>query len=164
MQTATKGQRVWVSILPARSASDGPRTAGTVEPIALVPGIVTEATIMTREVPGRQQPIQRAVQVLSFHRMPDGREFYREQGQGLIGLVARDTYAPVIDGPEDATMSRDWYLHLLAKVAESQGNIVLAPSEALLAAAVAEFGVHTEPEPDKATAKAKTGAQVPAFA
>lgn len=159
MQTATNGMRVWVSILPQRNPADGPRTAGTVEPIALVPGIVVDATPRDRQILGRAQPVQNAVEVISFHRLPSGREFYRKQGQGLIGLNHRDTYAPDIDGDTDAPISRDWLNTLLERVANSQDTIVTPPSDKLLADAIAQFGVQPESKA-KATNGKETGQEV----
>ncbi len=165
MNAATNGQRVWISILPPRNPTDGPRTAGAQEPIALVPGIVIDALARPREVLGRALPIQNAVDVISYHALPDGRTFTRRQAQGLLGLNPREHYCPSLDGPEDQPLSREWYGTLLERAAASTEAIVAKPSDKLLADAIAMFGVKpVEPKPIAAKPAAKKKqADAPAF-
>jgi hypothetical protein len=149
MQSTTRSQRVWVSILPKRDPNQPIRPAHTVEPEWVVPGIVLDPTPLTRAIPGRVNPVTNAVDVLSFHRLEDGREFYRHQAQGLVGLNPRNMYAPDIDGPEDVPLTIGWHRTLLSYVADNQQNIVNQPNEDVMARAEAMFGAK---QPQKETA------------
>lgn len=146
MQSVRQFDRVWIAILPKQEAGDGPRVAGGQAPVALVPGWVTNADVRTRPVPrrGGERMIQNSVVVVSFHRLPDGREFYRRQAQGLLGLYPRDVYVPAIDGPVDERPSTEWIAELGDRIAASADNLVTGPSEDLLAAAAAEYGATQE--------------------
>ncbi len=163
MQSTFKGQRVWISILPPRGEFEAPRTAGTTQPIALVPGIpddiakvragiVVDANITTLTVFGRT--IYRAVEVLSVHRVPGRPEYTKHQAQGILGLSERDTYAPAIDGPQDIPLDNEWYQVLLARAEASNESIVAKPTSAVLAAAIAEFGARPAAPATKKEAKA----------
>lgn len=142
MISVSQFERIWIAILPKMEEGDAPRTAGSVAPTALVPGWVTNPQAETRSVPrrGGARLIQNSVVVVSFHRLPDRREFYKRQAQGLIGLSPRNVYVPEIDGPVDTLPSREWMAELGIRINESSDNIVAAPSDELIAASEALYG------------------------
>lgn len=147
MQSATKGQRVWIAILPKREADQPRRTAGSESPTALVPGIVLDPNPMTRTVVrgDREVTVQRAVDVVSYHELPDGRTFYKHQGQGLIGLHDRRAFVPAIDGPDDVPVTTGWVRTVVQLAKESQDSIVAQPSDDLIAEAEAQYSQTTAP-------------------
>ena len=133
MLQVVRGQRVWVGILPPRDPNEPQRTAGTIEPMAYVPGVVFDPTPAPRTVirRGGSRVIQNAVDVVTFHVLDNGaRTFYKRQGQGLIGLSPRDKYIPAIDGPNDEFVTTGWARTLSQLAAESLSALVADPDEA----------------------------------
>jgi hypothetical protein len=151
MLSVNRFDRVWISILPARQAGDLPRTAGTVEPEFLVPGMVTDHRIVDRTVTtrGGTRHIQNAVVVASYHEIAGRDPFYKMQAQGIIGLSPRSVYVPNVDGPVDdpGKPSEEWWNELNDRIDASQVALVAPPSADLIAAAEAQYAAKRELQP-----------------
>ena len=131
-QNIRNGDKVWVRIL------SGPNS-----PEALVPGIVTDARVGTREKPrsaakGGTIEISNSVVVISYRTPPNRDPFYTEAPEGLIGLSPRPQYLAAIDGPEN-TPTNVLVPALRREVERSLELLNPAPVAAAVEAAVAEY-------------------------